>query len=137
MSAHIQDIDHCLNPLSFSVQIMNLINQRKINYYLLFLETYCISHSGHWRVCISWHVFSLFRMCRALMPGDEESMSDEAIWETLPVSLILVDLIAVSTISPLVWLQPIVQYKKNFRLWVSLNPENLSCAIYWHSFDTL
>jgi len=27
-----------------------------------------------------------FRMCRALMPGDEESMSDEAIWETLPVS---------------------------------------------------
>ncbi|ONM08413.1 Protein binding protein [Zea mays] len=43
-----------------------------------------------------------FRMCRALMPGDEESMSDEAIWETLPVSLILVDLIAVSTISPLV-----------------------------------
>jgi hypothetical protein len=27
-----------------------------------------------------------FRMCKALMPGDEESMSDEAIWETLPVS---------------------------------------------------
>jgi hypothetical protein len=26
-------------------------------------------------------------MCRALMPGDEESMTDEAIWETLPVSL--------------------------------------------------
>ncbi|XP_057419713.1 uncharacterized protein LOC130713903 [Lotus japonicus] len=25
-----------------------------------------------------------FRMCRALMPGDEDSMSDEAIWETLP-----------------------------------------------------
>ncbi|GKU95044.1 hypothetical protein SLEP1_g8453 [Rubroshorea leprosula] len=25
-----------------------------------------------------------FRMCRALMPGDDESMSDEAIWETLP-----------------------------------------------------
>ncbi|CBI15413.3 hypothetical protein AAG906_014101 [Vitis piasezkii] len=25
-----------------------------------------------------------FRMCKALMPGDEESMSDEAIWETLP-----------------------------------------------------
>ncbi|WCJ24607.1 Transmembrane Fragile-X-F-associated protein [Euphorbia peplus] len=24
------------------------------------------------------------RMCRALMPGDEESMTDEAIWETLP-----------------------------------------------------
>lgn len=30
--------------------------------------------------------FYNFRMCRALMPGDEESMSDEAIWETLPVS---------------------------------------------------
>ncbi|OAY63054.1 hypothetical protein ACMD2_22285 [Ananas comosus] len=27
-----------------------------------------------------------FRMCRALMPGDEESMSDETIWETLPWS---------------------------------------------------
>lgn len=26
-------------------------------------------------------------MCRALMPGDEETMSDEAIWETLPVCL--------------------------------------------------
>eukprot|EP00252_Welwitschia_mirabilis_P018869 TRINITY_DN4231_c0_g2_i1.p1 TRINITY_DN4231_c0_g2~~TRINITY_DN4231_c0_g2_i1.p1 ORF type:complete len:457 (+),score=61.35 TRINITY_DN4231_c0_g2_i1:450-1820(+) len=25
-----------------------------------------------------------FRMCRALMPTDEESMTDEAIWETLP-----------------------------------------------------
>ncbi|KAK4252600.1 hypothetical protein QN277_014577 [Acacia crassicarpa] len=25
-----------------------------------------------------------FRMCRALMPGDEDNMSDEAIWETLP-----------------------------------------------------
>ncbi|CAM8951459.1 unnamed protein product [Rhodiola kirilowii] len=24
------------------------------------------------------------RMCRSLMPGDEENMSDEAIWETLP-----------------------------------------------------
>ncbi len=27
------------------------------------------------------------RMCRALMPADDESMTDEAIWETLPVSL--------------------------------------------------
>ncbi|CAI9753578.1 unnamed protein product [Fraxinus pennsylvanica] len=25
-----------------------------------------------------------FRMCKALLPGDNESMSDEAIWETLP-----------------------------------------------------
>ncbi|XVE58709.1 hypothetical protein DITRI_Ditri04bG0190800 [Diplodiscus trichospermus] len=25
-----------------------------------------------------------FRMCRALMPGDDESITDEAIWETLP-----------------------------------------------------
>uniref|UniRef100_N1QTT5 Uncharacterized protein n=1 Tax=Aegilops tauschii TaxID=37682 RepID=N1QTT5_AEGTA len=28
-----------------------------------------------------------FRMCKALMPGDEESMSDEAIWETLPCTI--------------------------------------------------
>lgn len=25
-------------------------------------------------------------MCKALLPGDDESMNDEAIWETLPVS---------------------------------------------------
>jgi len=31
-------------------------------------------------------------MCRALMPGDEESMSDEAIWETLPVSFLGLDI---------------------------------------------
>jgi hypothetical protein len=38
-------------------------------------------------ICLfHWMGFVLFRMCRALMPGDEESMSDEAIWETLPVS---------------------------------------------------
>ncbi|KAJ3672925.1 hypothetical protein LUZ60_006299 [Juncus effusus] len=38
-----------------------------------------------------------FRMCRALMPGDEETMSDEAIWETLPhfwVAISLVFLLA-------------------------------------------
>ena len=35
-----------------------------------------------------------YRMCRALMPGDEESMSDEAIWETLPVSIKLVALLS-------------------------------------------
>lgn len=28
-------------------------------------------------------------MCKALLPGDDESMSDEAIWETLPVSFSL------------------------------------------------
>lgn len=27
------------------------------------------------------------------MPGDDESLSDEAIWETLPVSLIILALI--------------------------------------------
>lgn len=32
------------------------------------------------------HFFN--RMCRALMPGDDEYMNDEAIWETLPVSFI-------------------------------------------------
>ncbi|CAH1431185.1 unnamed protein product [Lactuca virosa] len=25
-----------------------------------------------------------FRMCKALLPGDDESVSDDAIWETLP-----------------------------------------------------
>ncbi|KAJ4755635.1 Transmembrane Fragile-X-F-associated protein [Rhynchospora pubera] len=41
-----------------------------------------------------------FRMCRALMPGDEETMSDEAIWETLPhfwVAISMVFLIAATT----------------------------------------
>ncbi|XP_038984746.1 uncharacterized protein LOC103721407 [Phoenix dactylifera] len=41
-----------------------------------------------------------FRMCRALMPGDEEGMSDEAIWETLPhfwVAISMVFLIAATT----------------------------------------
>ncbi|CAK7349771.1 unnamed protein product [Dovyalis caffra] len=33
----------------------------------------------------SVHEFHFFdRMCKALMPGEEESISDEAIWETLP-----------------------------------------------------
>lgn len=31
----------------------------------------------------------LLRMCKALLPGDDESMSDDAIWETLPVSFSL------------------------------------------------
>ncbi|MCO5575452.1 hypothetical protein L7F22_029253 [Adiantum nelumboides] len=41
-----------------------------------------------------------FRMCRALMPGDEESMTDEAIWETLPhfwVAVSMVFFIAATT----------------------------------------
>ncbi|PKA59535.1 hypothetical protein AXF42_Ash016559 [Apostasia shenzhenica] len=41
-----------------------------------------------------------FRMCKALMPGDEESMSDEAIWETLPhfwVAISMVFLVAATT----------------------------------------
>ncbi|KAL3613203.1 hypothetical protein CASFOL_042952 [Castilleja foliolosa] len=40
------------------------------------------------------------RMCRALMPGEEENISDEAIWETLPhfwVSISMVFLIAATT----------------------------------------
>lgn len=28
---------------------------------------------------------SFHRMCRALMPGDDENLTDEAVWETLPV----------------------------------------------------
>ncbi|KAF2310416.1 hypothetical protein GH714_009735 [Hevea brasiliensis] len=36
------------------------------------------------RIChVIWLAIRMW-MCRALMPGDEESMSDEAIWETLP-----------------------------------------------------
>ncbi|KAK9106839.1 hypothetical protein Syun_022850 [Stephania yunnanensis] len=41
-----------------------------------------------------------FRMCKALMPGDEESMSDEAIWETLPhfwVAISMVFFVAATT----------------------------------------
>ncbi|PIN23686.1 putative E3 ubiquitin ligase [Handroanthus impetiginosus] len=40
------------------------------------------------------------RMCRALMPGDDENISDEAIWETLPhfwVSISMVFFIAATT----------------------------------------
>ncbi|XP_010523403.1 PREDICTED: uncharacterized protein LOC104801757 isoform X2 [Tarenaya hassleriana] len=40
------------------------------------------------------------KMCRTLMPGDEETMSDEAIWETLPhfwVSISMVFFIAATT----------------------------------------
>ncbi|KAM7484518.1 hypothetical protein LguiA_000527 [Lonicera macranthoides] len=40
------------------------------------------------------------RMCRALMPGDEETMTDEAIWETLPhfwVAISMVFFIAATT----------------------------------------
>ncbi|KAJ6805536.1 uncharacterized protein M6B38_179630 [Iris pallida] len=45
-------------------------------------------------------LFDNFRMCRALMPGDEESMSDEAIWETLPhfwVGISMLFLVAATT----------------------------------------
>ncbi|XP_043698396.1 uncharacterized protein LOC122649099 [Telopea speciosissima] len=41
-----------------------------------------------------------FRMCRALMPGDEDSVSDEAIWETLPhfwVAISMVFFVAATT----------------------------------------
>jgi len=31
----------------------------------------------------------IFRMCRALMPGDDDSITDDAIWEALPVSPLL------------------------------------------------
>ncbi|KAF8407860.1 hypothetical protein HHK36_006997 [Tetracentron sinense] len=42
----------------------------------------------------------LFRMCRALMPGDEETMNDEAIWEMLPhfwVAISMVFFVAATT----------------------------------------
>ncbi|KAI3944325.1 hypothetical protein MKW92_032505 [Papaver armeniacum] len=41
-----------------------------------------------------------FRMCRALMPGDEEGMNDDAIWEMLPhfwVAISMVFLVAATT----------------------------------------
>jgi len=33
------------------------------------------------------------RMCRSLMPGDEETMSDEAIWETLPHFWVVISMV--------------------------------------------
>ncbi|XP_006826830.2 uncharacterized protein LOC18422270 [Amborella trichopoda] len=41
-----------------------------------------------------------FRMCRALMPGDDDSLNDEAIWETLPhfwVAISMVFFVAATT----------------------------------------
>ncbi|KAJ6809190.1 uncharacterized protein M6B38_161365 [Iris pallida] len=41
-----------------------------------------------------------FRICKALMPGEDESISDEAVWETLPhfwVALSMVFLVAATT----------------------------------------
>ncbi|KMZ74000.1 Baculoviral IAP repeat-containing protein [Zostera marina] len=38
-----------------------------------------------------------FRMCRTLMPGDEESMSDEVIWETLPHFWVAISMIFLIT----------------------------------------
>ncbi|KAJ0241355.1 RING-type domain-containing protein [Hirschfeldia incana] len=46
------------------------------------------------------YFIDILRMCRTLMPGDEETMSDEAIWETLPhfwVSISMVFFIAATT----------------------------------------
>ncbi|RYQ92566.1 hypothetical protein Ahy_A09g041357 isoform C [Arachis hypogaea] len=38
------------------------------------------------------------RMCRALMPGDDENLTDEAVWETLPVRFYsLVDILLVAS----------------------------------------
>ncbi|ESW15786.1 hypothetical protein PHAVU_007G102000 [Phaseolus vulgaris] len=42
-------------------------------------------------------LFDNIRMCRALMPGDDENLTDEAVWETLPhfwISISMVFLIA-------------------------------------------
>ncbi|XP_022725063.1 uncharacterized protein LOC111281629 isoform X3 [Durio zibethinus] len=44
------------------------------------------------------------RMCRALMPGDDESISDETIWETLPhfwVAISMVFFVAATVFTPL------------------------------------
>eukprot|EP00252_Welwitschia_mirabilis_P018865 TRINITY_DN4231_c0_g1_i3.p1 TRINITY_DN4231_c0_g1~~TRINITY_DN4231_c0_g1_i3.p1 ORF type:complete len:344 (+),score=36.76 TRINITY_DN4231_c0_g1_i3:222-1253(+) len=63
----------------------------------ILLCTYLDSHFGHGIMLVNLKLVFLpliafeavilvdnFRMCRALMPSDEESMTDEAIWETLP-----------------------------------------------------
>eukprot|EP00250_Pteridium_aquilinum_P016093 c22936_g1_i1 orf=986-2317(+) len=63
----------------------------------LLLCTYLDIHSGVGKLVFSLKIVFVpllllegvilvdnFRMCRALMPSDEESMTDEAIWETLP-----------------------------------------------------
>ncbi|XP_022777000.1 uncharacterized protein LOC111318409 isoform X4 [Durio zibethinus] len=61
---------------------------------LLFSFTLLLALKLHHGVSYSWW------MCRALMPGDEESMSDEVIWETLPhfwVAISMVFFIAATT----------------------------------------
>ena len=35
--------------------------------------------------CFDDKKMSFYRMCRALMPGDDDNLTDEAVWETLPV----------------------------------------------------
>ncbi|KAK7822115.1 kinesin-like protein kin-7d [Quercus suber] len=43
-----------------------------------------VPHNRHWAPCHAVVATPLLVAFEALMPGDEESMSDEAIWETLP-----------------------------------------------------
>ncbi|XP_057804952.1 uncharacterized protein LOC131020261 [Salvia miltiorrhiza] len=59
----------------------------------IYLESVYVDHSAavHLKIVflplLAFEVIILidnFRMCKALLPGDDESMSDEAIWETLP-----------------------------------------------------
>lgn len=69
------------------------------------------------QICQAFHLTCIhffYRMCRALMPGDEEGMSDEAIWETLPVSIKLVALLS--------------------KDWLILLMNN-GCEVIWKSFS--
>ncbi|KAL1541734.1 hypothetical protein AAHA92_25919 [Salvia divinorum] len=59
----------------------------------IYLESIYVNHSSalHLKIVflplLAFEVIILvdnFRMCKALLPGDDESMSDVAIWETLP-----------------------------------------------------
>ncbi|XP_047974742.1 uncharacterized protein LOC125216981 isoform X2 [Salvia hispanica] len=68
----------------------------------IYLESVNVHHSAfvHLKIVflplLAFEVIILidnFRMCQALLPGDDESMSDEAIWETLPHFWIAISMI--------------------------------------------
>ncbi|CAL9059125.1 unnamed protein product [Musa banksii] len=73
----------CIYLYSINVSAERAINLKVVFLPLLILEIIILVDN--------------FRMCRALMPGDEESISDDAIWEMLPhfwVAISMVFLIA-------------------------------------------
>ncbi|XP_068490596.1 uncharacterized protein [Phaseolus vulgaris] len=69
--------------VSFLTHGHGVMNLRIVFMPLIFFETVVL--------------FDNIRMCRALMPGDDENLTDEAVWETLPhfwISISMVFLIA-------------------------------------------